>query len=647
MAGKANFPEASAPPKEAGVKRRRSRKRHSRREKESSVSKNENVVGNRLEVSFLNPYTAAATSDDEPAEIPPAVPATLDCGAPASIASSDWKKLCQIWSVLATRQTGTKKAWSSPTPIQLQAWPILLEQASKNYKSSNLITLAPTGSGKTLAYGIPLVFGAMSLVLVPTRELSIQVAAELTAAARALSTSSDQAALQCRIVPCHGGVNKQQQVTAMLQRGESQGLVVAATPGRLLDLLQSKEESQKESYPTTTNRVPDSDQHLKLQSLFRTVEYVVFDEADRLAVSADLYQQVDQILSFCPDIRRTCLCSATWPDKAGSKWNEWLGATSPCVVVKVNSMILGHDTAKSVDTAAGAAAPDETTGTTENGATESAVTTETKAHHRTSGLMSQIPAHLTQTLHVCAEHKKPRKLVTTIQRIRKENPNPREQQLGIVFFSKIKTLQFISNLIAKDGIVCQELHSKMQQHERKRAVQQFQCGKQPLLLATDIAARGIHVDNIHFCINYDFPGNLEQYVHRCGRAGRGTDSTGAVVYSFFTRNMAPMAPDVVRLLEANQQWVDPNLRELAESTGSGDTEGDGKKKRRRKEKPKDKKEAAAPEKAGTKVATADDAMSSDAEAFPEISASRIVLKRSGNISDASADREGSDCETHK
>lgn len=97
-----------------------------------------------------------------------------------------------------------------------------------------------------------------------------------------------------------------------------------------------------------------------------------------------------------------------------------------------------------------------------------------------------------------------------------------------------------------------------------------------ILFATDVAARGIHTSDIQFIINYDFPSNIEQYVHRCGRAGRNHSShtssnpvadAGAppptpTIYSFFTRNLAPLASDMIQLLEASQQFVDPNLRAL-------------------------------------------------------------------------------------
>jgi ATP-dependent RNA helicase DDX5/DBP2 len=674
-------------PRAAGVKRRR-RNRHGKNQ-EKSPADTDQYTGNRLEVSFLEP--AKSVEEGEGVEkddsvgvnetrkiLPEALVPPLNSEYPptatddVSIANGDWKQLCRIWIKLASnKKSGSGSGWMSPTPIQLQSWPILLNSSSPSSESNsnissnsnNLITLAPTGSGKTLAYGIPLVLAAIrdisssddegedarplsrvaGLVLVPTRELSLQVAAEVNCAAQAVSRKH---AHQAVVVSCHGGVDRQEQVNAMLQVKASDGLIVTATPGRLLDLLQ----------PTLASSTSEASLKIALASAeqlrlrFAHVEYTVLDEADRLAVSADLYQQVDSILALCTSRQTTCLCSATWPDKVKDKWREWLGP-GPCVVVKVNAMTLTKATAS-------AATTDETTpGDDDNTSETAAVASQDQASSRANDWMTKIPTHLTQTLHVCSEHKKPRKLVVTLQKLRKDNKakNTRQQPLGIVFFSKIKTLQYMSNLLKNDGFYGQELHSQLPQHEREQAVRKFQCGQTPLLLATDIAARGIHVNNIHFVINYDFPGNLEQYVHRCGRAGRGVGAEAAHVFSFFTRNMAPMAADVIRLLEANQQWVDQNLRDLA-VTSAHHSPGENKAKRRKKEEPevsrdKDVKEDVQEDAKGSVQENAKEDVQEDAspddssEANSDVDLletfgleslkNRIVLKRADNVSDAS------------
>ena len=121
------------------------------------------------------------------------------------------------------------------------------------------------------------------------------------------------------------------------------------------------------------------------------------------------------------------------------------------------------------------------------------------------------------------------------------------------------------------------------------------------MLATDVAARGLHVAGVRFMVNYNFPGCLEQYVHRCRRAGRTNishedetekttihDTAAAAddptIYSFFVREMAPMAKDVFKLLRSCGAWIDPNLMALVgESCGdTADLEyNNGKRKQRR------------------------------------------------------------------
>jgi ATP-dependent RNA helicase DDX5/DBP2 len=663
-------------PKTAGVKRRR-RNRHGKNQ-EKPPADTYQYTGNRLEVSFLEQATAGEGGAGVVVDggdvggnktqthklLPGALVPPLDPDFPptdnVSIANGDWKQLCRIWNKLSSRKGGT--GWTSPTPIQLQSWPILLSTPSpgtnRNISSNNLITLAPTGSGKTLAYGIPLVLAAIKsisssvelnavedarprlagLVLVPTRELSLQVAAEVTTAAKAVSRKH---AHQAVVVSCHGGVDRQQQVNAMLQVKASDGLIVTATPGRLLDLLQPTLASSSSEASLAIAMV--SAEQLRLR--FSRVEYTVLDEADRLAVSADLYQQIDAILAVCTSRQTTCLCSATWPDKVQEKWKEWLGP-GPCAVVKVNAMTLTKATASTATTTATTA--DETAPVNDESTISEPVASQDEPSSRANDWMTKIPTHLTQTLHVCSEHKKPRKLVITLEKIRKDNTNTRQQQLGIIFFSKIKTLQYISKLLCNDGIQCQELHSHLPQADREQAVRRFQCGQVPLLLATDIAARGIHVNNIHFVINYDFPGNLEQYVHRCGRAGRGVGAEAAHVFSFFTRNMAPMAADVIRLLEANEQWVDQNLRDLAVTPSDQPPGGSKGKRQRRKEigadRDKDAKgrveEDANPDDCNEAPSDAEDYLENGG--VIEDLGKRIVLKRSENVSDASVSDDDND-----
>merc|ERR1712238_468726 len=98
----------------------------------------------------------------------------------------------------------------------------------------------------------------------------------------------------------------------------------------------------------------------------------------------------------------------------------------------------------------------------------------------------------------------------------------RHRPLTMIFFSTIKTLKYVAKLLQGENWMLAEFHSQLPQNIRERALYDFKAGKKPLLLATDMAARGIHIKNLEVVINYDFPTSLEQYVHRCGRAGRST-----------------------------------------------------------------------------------------------------------------------------
>ncbi|CAK9035490.1 unnamed protein product, partial [Durusdinium trenchii] len=86
-------------------------------------------------------------------------------------------------------------------------------------------------------------------------------------------------------------------------------------------------------------------------------------------------------------------------------------------------------------------------------------------------------------------------------------------------------------------------------------------GRLPVLVATDVAARGLHVKHLRYVVNYDFPSNLEQYCHRIGRTGR--DGESGTAFSFFTRNLAPLSRDLVELLERSGQQARRDARRFS------------------------------------------------------------------------------------
>lgn len=497
----------------------------------------------------------------------------------AETKSQNEENVCKVWKYIGN--SSAKKEWN-PAPIQRQAWAILLKRLP-------LVGISPTGSGKTLAYAIPtLVSGATTttsiLILAPTRELVHQVSKVCSKVSNGLrKTCSDLAAT--RIISIHGGVNRDAQQKE-LEREEGEVQVIVSTPGRLLDLLDTSERTLE---------------------CMKSPSWIILDEADQLAKEGDLGPQVDRILELLRTDKTTlALVSATYPEKVHSKFREWVGLEH--VLVKVDSLDKEQNKVKTEDSS-------------ENGQHPGA-----EGEEKGRDSFARIPSHLTQVLHVCAEHKKARKLVNTLQTIRKEEQG-RNHLLGIVFFNRIEKLKYVSKLLLKENVKCVELHSQLPNHERENNLHLFSTGKVPLILATDLAARGIHVTQVRFVIQYDFPGNLNQYIHRCGRAGRSGNPSK--VYSFFTRNLQLLAPDLVKLLEANKAWVDPNLRALVVGGDGDQPANEGKRKRSRRYKAV-QVEVAKVEKDG-------DDGSDDDDDFPELAPNRIVLKRAGHVSDASSD----------
>ncbi len=452
------------------------------------------------------------------------------------------------WS--AWRDCWKQLGWS-PSLFQLHVW--------SSWKESAIQIVAPTGSGKTVAYGLPLLQTKLSVVLVPTRELCRQVQQECQRMARSHHS----------IMAWYGGtVDKKSQFTAFKQRRGSSTIIVA-TPGRMWDMLQS---------------FPDSEFDLSV---------LVLDEADRLALNAELSEQVHNIAKALKPTK-VILCSATQSSNSREVWTQWM---EPAFGVVPN--------VTAVQVVSNRKAP-----TSESQHLEDETDQPNKRRLEGTEIWSQIPTRVTQIVHVCAQHKKPPKLIKTLSKV--SGP-------GLVFFAKISTLQYISQLLNKSTeLKVMEYHSRLTQREREKPLQ-------GIVLTTDLCARGIHWEEAKFVVNYDFPGNLETYIHRCGRVGRKSDGT---VYSFFTRNFQKLAPDLVRLLESTNQWIDPNLQQLSDESQEGVHEPMKKKqKTKQQDKPKGK--------------DLDQLLDDEEKAFAALAGDRIVLKRASHVSDASSSSDES------
>jgi superfamily II DNA/RNA helicase len=310
-------------------------------------------------------------------------------------------------------------------------------------RGTDLIGQAPTGTGKTLGFGIPLLERVRSvddgsdgipqaLVVVPTRELGLQVARDIEAAGRTRGI---------RVLPVYGGMAYEPQTDA-LKRGVE---IVVGTPGRLLDLAKSKQ--------------------LRLDR----IKALVLDEADRM-LDLGFLEDVERILAMLPDARQTMLFSATMPDPIVMLARRFL--RQPMTI---------------------------------------------HAHHddRTG------PSPQTKQL-VYRTH--PLNKVEVVARILQAEG----RGLTMVFTRTKRAADRAAEDLDFRGFAVAAVHGDLGQGARERALRAFRAGKIDVLVATDVAARGLDVSDVTHVINYDCPEDADTYVHRIGRTGRA-GATGVAV----------------------------------------------------------------------------------------------------------------------
>ncbi len=314
---------------------------------------------------------------------------------------------------------------------------------------NDLIGQARTGTGKTLGFGIPLlqrittnVEGAGSLpqalVIVPTRELCVQVTRDLQVAG---------ATLRARVQPVYGGRAYEPQIDG-LRRGAD---IVVGTPGRLMDLANQG--------------------HLKLGE----IGILVLHEADEM-LDLGFLPDIDRIPTMLPDAsrrpRQTMLFSATMPD--------------PIVTLARRFM-------------------------------------HRPVHIRaeSAGESHTVPA---TDQHVYRAH--PMDKVEVLARILQAD----ERGLTMVFCRTKRTAQKVSDELAKRGFASAAIHGDLGQGAREQGLRAFRSGKVDVLVATDVAARGIDVSGVTHVINYQCPEDEKNYVHRIGRTGRAGASGTAVTF---------------------------------------------------------------------------------------------------------------------
>jgi len=327
-------------------------------------------------------------------------------------------------------QTLQQMKITTPTPIQHQSIPIGLE-------GKDILGIAQTGTGKTLAYGIPVLqrldrFPGNALILLPTRELALQVHETIESLGRVFGLGS---------AVLIGGVSMHGQLRDLSR----QPRIVIATPGRLLDIMDQ-------------GRIG-----------LGQVSILVLDEADRM-FDMGFAPQLNRILKEVPKQRQTLLFSATMP-------HQVLKLATSCMALPVRIEV----------------APSGTTAT-----------------------------DVEQEIFIIRREAKFSLLEKLLQ----------DHDGTMLVFSRTKRhAKKISQVLKLMGHESAELHSNRSQSQRRDALQGFKSGKYRVLVATDIAARGIDVQGIGMVVNFDLPSNSEDYVHRIGRTGRAGHKGRAVSFA--------------------------------------------------------------------------------------------------------------------
>ena len=347
------------------------------------------------------------------------------------------------------------QGYDTPTPIQSQAIPVVLE-------GRDLMAAAQTGTGKTAGFTLPILqrlssadalslqkFKPRSLILVPTRELAVQVHESVRTYGKHLKLKS---------VAIFGGVGIGPQIHT-LRAGVD---IIVATPGRLLD-------------------------HLNQRSVnLSGIEMLVLDEADRM-LDMGFINDIRKILALLPKQKQSLLFSATFSDE-------------------IRALV--------------------------GGLLRNPVSVEVARRNAPAEAVAQSVYHVDRD----------RKKDLLVQLIDEHNWHQ------VLVFTRTKHgADALSERLGKAGIKSAALHGNKSQGQRQRALEDFKRLKVNVLVATDIAARGIDIDELPHVVNYELPSVPEDYVHRIGRTGRAGSSGAAV--SLVCVDEHKLLRDIERLLK--------------------------------------------------------------------------------------------------
>ncbi|MBS1647715.1 MAG: DEAD/DEAH box helicase [Bacteroidetes bacterium] len=315
--------------------------------------------------------------------------------------------------------------FTEATPVQSETIPLL--QAHK----TDLVALAQTGTGKTAAFGLPLLSSlnfsekhTQALILAPTRELCVQIGADLKKFAKYMP--------QIKIVEVYGGASIEGQIKNIKQSTPN---IIAATPGRLKDLIKRK--------------VID----------LKNVQVVVLDEADEM-LNMGFKDSIDEILEKTPTEKNVWLFSATMPKEVARIATSYMSQPKEISIGKKNE-----------------------------GA-----------------------ANIEHVYYVVQSRDK----YAVLKRIMDFNPDI----YGVIFCRTRAETQEVADLLIKDGYNADSLHGDLSQAQRDFVMKRYRNKNLQMLVATDVAARGIDVKDVTHVINYSLPEDVENYTHRSGRTAR-------------------------------------------------------------------------------------------------------------------------------
>ena len=315
--------------------------------------------------------------------------------------------------------------FENPTEIQEQGIPHLLSE------NRDFIGLAQTGTGKTAAFGLPLLERVephhrftQALVLAPTRELGQQIAEQLNTFSKYLE--------RINVLAVYGGAAITNQMRALKNKPQH---IIIATPGRLIDLIKRKA--------------------VKLDKL----QFLVLDEADEM-LNMGFKDELDKILSYTPDEKRTWLFSATMPKEIKRIVKTYMDKP---IEVKVNTR-------------------------------------------------NEVNANIDHQYIVVKQTDK----TEALTRFLDVDPEMR----GLVFCRTRRDTQNLAEFLMRNGYKADALHGDLSQQQRDRVMRRFKKHDLHVLCATDVAARGIDVNDLSHVFHFTIPDQMEYYTHRSGRTAR-------------------------------------------------------------------------------------------------------------------------------